>query len=84
MTRIKRYSCCFHLVSTEGGELLLGLTVHVGSRSGSHPLAEELVGLNPVEGLGLHGLVVALNSCREGVVLQHELAWNSLENAKTR
>ena len=49
-------------LSTESGELLLSFTVEVGSRGGSQSLAEELVGLHSVEGLGLHWFVVALNS----------------------
>ena len=49
------------LVATEGSELLLSLTVKIWSSSGAHLLAEDLVGLNTVEGFALHGLVVALN-----------------------
>lgn len=66
--KLKKITLLFHhqihviFLSAESGEALLGFTVQVGSGRGAQVLTEELVGLDPVEGLGLHRLVVTFNS----------------------
>ena len=50
------------LLTAESSKALLSFTVQVSSRSGSQLLTEQLVRLYSVEGLALHGLMVAFNS----------------------